>query len=172
MALANRCGRLHKDGSVEGGKKAMLTDSIGTIIGSTFGTSTITCFVESSSGIEAGGRTGLTAIVTGLLFILSMFFYPVVGSLVTSAVTAPALVVVGILMAAQLSDVDWKQNMIFCASGFVCIISMILTYSISDGMALGFIVYTVAMVGAKKAKEVNIAIWILDIIFIVFFALR
>ena len=172
MALANRCGRLHKDGSVEGGKKAMLTDSIGTIIGSTFGTSTITCFVESSSGIEAGGRTGLTAIVTGLLFILSMFLYPVVGSLVTSAVTAPALVVVGILMAAQLSDVDWKQNMIFCASGLVCIISMSLTYSISDGMALGFIVYTVAMVGAKKAKEVNIAIWILDIIFIVFFALR
>jgi AGZA family xanthine/uracil permease-like MFS transporter len=140
--------------------------AVGAAVGAAVGTSTITSFVESTSGVEVGGRTGLTAVTTGVLFLLSVFFSPLLSA-VTSAVTAPALVIVGILMAQQLKGIDW-DNIVYAASGFMTIIFMVLAASISDGIAIGFITYTIAKIGAGKAKEVKPIVWVLDIFFIIF----
>ncbi|NCC55531.1 MAG: NCS2 family permease, partial [Erysipelotrichia bacterium] len=165
VAIGNRCGLINEKGELENAEKALLADAIGTVAGAALGTSTVTSFVESTSGVEVGGRSGLTAVTTGVLFLLAIFISPIVLSMATNAVTAPALVVVGILMAQQLGGVDW-DNFVFATAGFITIIAMILTYSISNGIALGFIAYGVAMVASGKAKDVNIIIWVLDIIFI------
>lgn len=170
VAIGNRCGLVNEDGELINAEKALLSDAIGTVVGAVLGTSTVTSFVESTSGVEVGGRTGLTSCTTGILFFLSILISPIVLSTATNAVTAPALVVVGILMAQQLGGIDWN-DFVFTTSGFVTIIAMILTYSISNGIALGFITYGVAMVATGKAKDVSKIIWALDIIFILYFAL-
>lgn len=167
VAVANRAGLVNEKGELENIEKALLSDSVGTCVGAVLGTSTVTSFVESTSGVEVGGRTGLTAVTTGVLFLLSIVFFPLL-SVVTSAVTAPALIVVGILMAQQLGGIEW-DNFIFASTGFMAIIMMILCYSISDGIALGFITYGAVMLGSGKAKEVRPIIWILDIVFILYF---
>ncbi len=169
VAVGNRCGLVNEEGELENAEKALLADSVGTVVGAVLGTSTVTSFVESSSGVEVGGRTGLTACSTGILFFLSILISPIVLSTATSAVTAPALVVVGMLMAQQLGGIDW-DDFISTASGFVTVIVMILSYSIANGIALGFITYSVAMAASGKAKKVSPIIWILDIIFILYFA--
>ena len=149
-------------------KQALLSDAVGTLAGSVTGTSTVTSFVESTSGVEVGGRTGLTSCTTGILFFLSIFISPIVLSTVTNQVTAPALVVVGILMAQQLGGVDWN-DIVYSTAGFVTVISMILTYSISNGIALGFIAYLVAMIATGKAKKISPIIWALVVIFVLYF---
>ncbi|MFR7590351.1 MAG: NCS2 family permease [Longibaculum sp.] len=166
VAVANRANLIDDNGELENVDKALLADSIGTVFGATMGTSTVTSFVESTSGVEVGGRTGLTAITTGILFLLSVFFSPLLAA-VTSAVTAPALVVVGILMAQQLKGIDW-DNFVYAASGFMTVLFMILAYSISDGIAIGFITYALTMVGVGKAKEVKPIVWILVVFFVIF----
>lgn len=170
VAVGNRCGLVNEEGELENAEKALLADSVGTVVGAVLGTSTVTSFVESSSGVEVGGRTGLTACTTGILFFLSILISPIVLATATSAVTAPALVVVGMLMAQQLGGIDW-DDFIPAASGFVTVIVMILSYSIANGIALGFITYGVAMLASGKAKKVSPIIWILDIVFILYFAL-
>ena len=165
VAVGNRCGLVNEKGELENVEKALLSDSIGTVVGAVFGTSTVTSFVESSSGVEVGGRTGLTACTTAILFLLSTLISPIVLSIATNAVTAAALVVVGILMAQQLSGIDW-DDIVYTASGFVTIIIMILSYSISNGIALGFVTYGVAMVATGKAKEVKPLMYILAVLFV------
>ncbi|MCH1941879.1 NCS2 family permease [Holdemania massiliensis] len=169
VAVANRAGLVNEKGELENIERALLSDSVGTCVGAVLGTSTVTSFVESTSGVEVGGRTGLTAVTTGILFLLSIVFFPLL-SVVTSAVTAPALIVVGILMAQQLGGIEW-DNFIYASTGFMAIIMMILCYSISDGIALGFITYGAVMLGSGKAKEVRPIIWILDLIFMLYFIL-
>ena len=169
VAVANRAGLVNEKGELENIERALLSDSVGTCVGAVLGTSTVTSFVESTSGVEVGGRTGLTAVATGILFLLSIVFFPLL-SVVTSAVTAPALIVVGILMAQQLGGIDW-DNFIYASTGFMAIIMMILCYSISDGIALGFITYGAVMLGSGKAKEVRPIIWILDLVFMLYFIL-
>lgn len=169
MAVANRAGLVHEDGSLDNIEKALLADATGTVVGALLGTSTVTSFVESTSGVEVGGRTGLTAVTTGVLFLLSVFLSPLLVT-VTSAVTAPALVVVGILMSAQLAGIDWN-DFPYAVSGFMVIAFMILSYSISNGIAIGFLFYTLAMAGCKRLKEVNWIILVLDVIFIIYFFL-
>lgn len=127
MALGRQCGFIDEEGQAVGIQNAFLADAVGGIVGAIFGTSTVTAYVESATGIGLGGKTGLTAIVTGILFILSIFFAPLVLSLFTSPVTCAALVIVGILMIAQLQEVEWG-NLIVAASVFMTIIMMILTY--------------------------------------------
>ena len=168
VAVGNKIGLVNEKGEMEGVEKALLADSVGTVFGACLGTSTVTSFVESSSGVGVGGRTGLTAIVTGICFLLSIFISPVVLSTAVNAVTAPALVVVGIMMAQQLGGVNW-DDMVYASAGFVTVIFMILSYSISNGIALGFITYAVAMVAARKAKEVSPVVWGLVLIFIIYF---
>ena len=170
MAVANRIGLVNDKGELENVERALLADAVGTVAGAALGTSTVTSFVESTSGVEVGGKTGLTAVTTGVLFLVSIVFAPIVLSAVTNAVTAPALVVVGILMAQQLKEIDW-DNMIYATAGFLTVIAMILTYSISNGIAFGFISYAIAMIAAGKAKEVHVTVWILMVIFVIYFAL-
>ena len=169
VAVANRAGLVNEKGELENIERALLSDSVGTCVGAVLGTSTVTSFVESPSGVEVGGRTGLTAVTTGILFLLSIVFFPLL-SVVTSAVTAPALIVVGILMAQQLGGIDW-DNFIYASTGFMAIFMMFLCYSISYGIALGFITYGAVMLGSGKAKEVQPIIWILDLVFMLYFIL-
>lgn len=169
VAIGNRIGLVNKNGELENAEEALLADAIGTVFGAALGTSTVTSFVESSSGVGVGGRTGLTAVVTGILFLLSVFISPVILSAVTNAVTAPALITVGIMMAQQLKGIDW-DDLIFASAGFTTVLMMILMYSISNGIACGFIVYTIAMLAAGKIKEIHPTVWVLNVIFILYFA--
>lgn len=168
LGIANQAGYVDKEsGEIEGIERAFLVDALSGVIGSICGTSTLTAYVESATGVGAGGRTGLAAVVTGLLFLLSIFFAPVVLSLFTSTVTAAALVMVGVLMIMQLKDVDW-ENLVVAASVFMTIIMMLLTYSISLGIAWGFVTYTVATIATGKYKELSWGIWVMAIVFFLY----
>jgi AGZA family xanthine/uracil permease-like MFS transporter len=167
MALGRQCGFIDEEGQAVGIENAFLADAVGGIIGAVLGTSTVTAYVESAAGIGNGGKTGLTAIVTGILFILSIFFAPVVLGLFTSPVTCAALVTVGILMIGQLKDVEW-DNLIVAASVFMTIVMMILTYSISLGIAWGFLIYAVASLASGKGKELGLSIWLMVIVFVIY----
>ena len=167
MALGRQCGFIDEEGQAVGIENAFLADAVGGIVGAIFGTSTVTAYVESASGIGMGGKTGLTAVVTGILFILSIFFAPLVLGLFTSPVTCAALVIVGILMIAQLKEVEW-DNLIVAASVFMTIVMMILTYSISLGIAWGFVIYAIASLASGKAKELGWGIWLMVLVFIIY----
>ena len=168
VAVGNSIGLVDENGKMENIEKALLADSVGTVVGAIMGTSTVTSFVESGAGVTAGGRTDLTAVTCGICFILSIFISPVILSVAVNAVTAPAIFVVGILMAQQLKDIEW-QDVASAASAFVTIIFMVLAYSISDGLALGFIVYGITMAVSGKAKQVSPICWVLIIVFILYF---
>jgi AGZA family xanthine/uracil permease-like MFS transporter len=159
-----------EEGKLKDAEKALLADSIGTVVGSVLGTSTVTSFVESSSGVEVGGRTGLTACTTGVLFFLSVLISPIILSTATNAVTAPALVVVGILMAQQLGGVNW-DDFIYTAAGFVTIIAMILTYSISNGIGVGAITYVLITLFSGNYKKKDIVVTIIAALFVARFLL-
>lgn len=167
IPLAKECGYEKEDGTTEGINRAFISDALGGIVGAIFGSSTVTAYVESATGIGLGGRTGITAIITGILFILSVFISPTILSLFTSSVTTAALVIVGILMFVQIKDIEW-DNMAIVASVFMTIIMMILSYSISLGIAFGFITYTIVAVASGKAKELNPLVWILFIVFLIY----
>lgn len=169
VAIGSKIGLVNpQTGELKNAERALLADAIGTVFGAAVGTSTVTSFVESSSGVGVGGRTGLTAVTTGVLFLLSILISPLILSAVTNAVTAPALVVVGVMMVQQLKSIDWEDMMI-AAAAFVTIIVMVLGYSISNGIAFGFIVYTIGMIGAGKTKDIHPTVWVLDVIFLIYF---
>ncbi|MFD1319221.1 NCS2 family permease [Loigolactobacillus zhaoyuanensis] len=146
--------------------RALLADSTSMLVGSLLGTSPTSAYVESSAGIAVGGRSGLTAVTTGILFIGGMFFSPLL-SVVTSQVTAPALIIVGVLMAQSLREIDWSKLEI-AIPAFLIVIGMPLTYSISDGIALGFIMYPITMIAAKRGKEVHPLMYALFFVFVLF----
>ncbi|MBD8026354.1 NCS2 family permease [Ureibacillus sp. Re31] len=165
MAVANQAGFV-KDNRLPRAGKALISDSIATIAGSIFGTSTVTSYVESSSGVAAGARTGFASIVTGILFLLALFFSPVL-SVVTSAVTAPALIIVGVLMVSSLGQIDWNRFEL-AVPAFLTMIMMPLTGSIATGIAVGFIFYPLTMVVKGRAKEVSLIMYIFAIIFLAY----
>lgn len=167
MTVGRQCGFVDEDGQANGIEKAFLSDALGGIIGSICGTSTVTAYVESATGIGIGGRTGLTSIVIGIMFLLSIFISPLILGLFTSPVTAAALVIVGILMVGQLKEVNWKSTVI-AASVFMTIIMMVLSYSISIGISWGFITYAIGTIAIGKYKETGLGIWILAIVFIMY----
>lgn len=166
IGLTEQAGLLNDQGKMPRAGKALMADAVGMTVGATLGTSPTSAFVESSSGIAVGGRSGFSSVVTALLFILALFFSPLLA-VVTSQVTAPALIVVGIMMAGNLKKIKW-EDMAIAAPSFLIVIGMPLTYSISDGIALGFIAYPITMIAAKRAKEVNILMYSLAIIFVAF----
>lgn len=165
-AVANQAGFI-KDNKLPRAQKALLADSSATSIGAILGTSTTTAFVESSSGVAAGARTGFASIVTGALFLVALLFSPLLV-VVTEAVTAPALIVVGVLMAATLGNIDWKKFEI-AVPAFFTIIAMPLTYSIATGIALGFIMYPITMLCKGRAKEVHPIMYALLVVFVLYF---
>lgn len=167
MAVASRAGLLTKDGQIKNGSKAMISDALSTTIGAVLGTSSVTSYVESMTGVEQGGRTGLTAATTATLFLVALFFSPVLV-IFTSAVTAPALIIVGGLMAESVKEIDWiDQPTAFAA--FFTIVMMILTASIAQGIAFGFMAYVLLMAFAKRMKEVNPIMYGLFLVFIISF---
>lgn len=182
MAVGNQAGLINDDGEIVGSEKALLVDSIGTMAGAVLGTSNVTSYIESATGIEQGGRTGLTSVVVGILFVLSIFAYPLLSivngvtvgfdmfgdPIVYSPVTAMALVLVGALMVGQLKEIDWSDKAIVIPS-FLTIIFMLLTFSIATGIAVGFIFYPLVKVAQGKAREVNFIMYILSLFFIIFF---
>ena len=164
ISLGRECGLIDEEGKPIRIKKALFSNALGGVIGSIFGTSTVTTFIESATGIESGAKTGLTAIVIGILFILSIFISPLILSLFKISVTTSALIIVGILIITQLKDIDWN-DLTVTSSVFMTIIMMVLTYSISLGVAWGFIIYTVGKIATGKFEEINVGVCILAIIF-------
>ncbi|KRN27303.1 NCS2 family permease [Liquorilactobacillus mali] len=166
VGLAQQAGFM-KDNKMPRVGKALLSDSTAMTAGALLGTSPVGAYVESSAGIAVGGRSGLTAVVTGILFIFGMFFSPLL-SVVTNQVTAPALIIVGVLMAQNMKKVEWDKMEIAIPS-FLILLGMPLTYSISDGLALGVIAYPITMIAAKRGKEVHPIMYALFFVFLLFF---
>jgi AGZA family xanthine/uracil permease-like MFS transporter len=165
-AVANQAGFV-KDNKLPRAQRALLADSSATSIGAILGTSTTTAYIESSSGIAAGARTGFASIVTGALFLVALLFSPLLV-VITEEVTAPALIIVGILMASSLSQIDWKRFEI-AVPAFLTVILMPLTYSIATGIALGFIMYPITMICKGKGKEVHPIMYGMFFVFILYF---
>ncbi|WEV37002.1 NCS2 family permease [Lactobacillus sp. ESL0677] len=165
IGLAQQAGFM-KDNKMPRVGRALASDSTAMMVGSVLGTSPIGAFVESSAGIAVGGRTGLTAVFVAIFFLISMIFSPLLG-LFTTHVTAPALIIVGVLMAQNTAHIHWNK-MEIAVPAFLILIGMPLTYSISDGLALGLITYPICMVAAKRGKEVTPMMWILFFVFIFF----
>lgn len=162
--VASKTNMLNEDGSLPRAGKALLSDAVGTSLGALLGTSTVTTFVESSAGVAAGGRTGLTSLFTGLLFLISLLFAPLF-LLVPNAATAPALIVVGIFMSSSVKSIDWEDYSISIPA-FITIASMPFTYSIAEGIVLGIISYTVINLVVGKRERLNPLLYILTIVFI------
>lgn len=166
IGVATKANMLDKDGRLPGIKPALLSDAIATSAGAVLGTSTTTTFVESSSGVAAGGRTGLTALTTGVLFLLATLFSPLFTS-IPSFATAPALIFVGFMMFETVTDLKFDtDNLTDTIPAYLCIIAMPLFYSISEGICFGIISYVVLKLFTGKAKEVKPLMYILSILFI------
>jgi AGZA family xanthine/uracil permease-like MFS transporter len=160
VGTANKAGLIDKDGNSPKIGKAMLVDAFGVSFGALMGTSTVTAYVESAAGIGEGGRTGLTAITTGLLFLLALVLAPL-ATLIPNAATAPALIIVGLLMVSAVKEInfdDFTEGL----PAFMCIIMMPFTYSIANGVAAGIIFYTLLKVLTGKAKNVH---WMMYLLF-------
>ncbi|GIN97017.1 guanine permease [Siminovitchia terrae] len=166
VAVAQQAG-LMKGNTLPRAGKALLADSTATVAGAILGTSTTTSYVESTAGVAAGARTGFANIVTAILFLLSLFFYPLLG-VITASVTAPALIIVGVLMVSSIGGIDWKRFEI-AVPAFFTIVSMPLTYSIATGIGIGFIFYPITMIVKGKAKEIHPIMYFFFVIFILYF---
>ncbi len=168
IGVAHRAGLLTEDGKLPRLRKALIVDSTAAMAGAALGTSTTTSYIESAAGVRAGGRSGLTAVVVAILFLLALFFAPLAGMIPIYA-TAPALIYVACLMARGMSEFDWEDVTEYVPA-VVTAITMPLTYSIAHGIAFGFITYTVIKIGSGRYKEVKPAIAILALLFVVKFA--
>ena len=153
IGAADKAVYLDENGDLPKIEKAMLADAIATSTGAVMGTSTVTTYVESTAGISAGGKTGLTSTVTGLCFLLALFLSPIVG-LVPSAATAPILIVVGVMMCGSLKDIEWSDIEVAIPC-FLTVACMPFFYSITDGLAFGFISYVIVKLAKGKIKEIH-----------------
>lgn len=164
VGAANQAGMVTKEGNIPHMKEALLSDAVGTCIGAVCGTSTVTTFVESSAGIAEGGRSGVTSLVTGLLFLLALFFSPLF-LVIPSAATAGALFIVGVFMMNGLKDIN-IDDMTEALPAFVTIISMVLTYSIAEGIVLGLLSYCIMKIFTGRFKDVHPALYVLAVLFV------
>ena len=167
MAVAKQGDFLNADGSVENIKEILIVDSAAAAVGGFIGASSITTFVESSSGAADGGRSGLTSVFTGILFIIAAFFAPLI-SVVSSAATCGALVMVGYLMMNDVVDINWT-DITEAFPAFMIIAGIPMTYSISNGIGFGFITYVIVSLIAGKAKDIKPLMWISAIAFLIYF---
>ncbi|WP_042141938.1 NCS2 family permease [Paucisalibacillus sp. EB02] len=166
VAVASQAG-LVKDNKLPRAGKALFADSAATVVGAVVGTSTTTSYVESTSGVGVGARTGFASVVTAGFFLLALFFSPLL-SVVTTAVTAPALIIVGVLMASVLKDIEWNDFAV-AVPAFLTVLMMPLTYSIATGIAIGFIFYPITMLVKGRAKEIHPVMYGLFVVFILYF---
>ncbi|QST00360.1 NCS2 family permease [Pontibacillus sp. ALD_SL1] len=166
VAVATQAGII-KENKLPRAGRALFADSAATVVGSVVGTSTTTSYIESTAGVAAGGRSGFTSVVTAGFFLLSLLFSPLL-SVVTAEVTAPALIIVGVLMCSSLKNIDWDQFEI-AVPAFLTVIAMPLTYSIATGIAIGFIFYPLTMVLKGRGKEIHPIMYFLFVVFLAYF---
>ena len=166
IGVASKADMLDKEGKLPRIKGALMADAVATTVGAIFGTSTVTTYVESAAGVTAGGRTGLTAVVTGLLFLLAMIFSPLFLSIPSFAV-APALIIVGFYMMGAVTRINF-EDMTEAIPAFLCILFMPLAYSISEGIVVGVISWTLInlICGKAKEKKISILMIVLSILFV------
>lgn len=162
IGVTKKAGLMSTDGQIPNLGKALFADSTAAVAGSVLGTSSVTSYVESTSGVAAGGRTGLTAIVVGVLFLLALFFAPLAG-MIPAYATAGAIFYVAVLMLFTLREIDW-DDLTEASPVAVVLLLTPLTFSIADGIALGFITYTIAKLVSGRYKEVSPAVWVLTVI--------
>ena len=167
VGTASRAGMVDENGNMPQMKQALLSDAVGTVVGACTGTSTVTTFIESASGVEAGGRTGLTALTTGVLFLACMFLSPI-AAIIPGAATSSALIYVGILMLQGLKNVNF-EDMDQMVPVALMLIAMPVSGSIGHGIGLGLIAYTVVKVFTGKAKEVSVLTYIISLLFLIKF---
>ncbi len=162
---------LLKDGRLVRGKQAMLSDAVGTVAGACLGTSTVTSYIESATGVEAGGRTGLTGLTVAGWFLLAVFFTPAVAMVGSyPSITAPALVVVGAMMISSVTKIDWT-DFSECLPAFLILLGIPLSFSIADGLAMGFIAYPIIKILSGKYKDVNSLMFALSAVLLIYFLL-
>jgi AGZA family xanthine/uracil permease-like MFS transporter len=169
VGTASRAGMVDKDGNMPQMKEALLSDAIGTVAGAVTGTSTVTTFVESASGVEAGGRTGLTALTTGILFLACMFIAPI-AAIIPAAATSSALIYVGILMIGGLKNIDFEDTTQIVPVALM-LIAMPISGSIGHAIGIGLIAYTVLKVFTGKAKDVSALTYVISALFLIKFFL-
>ena len=167
-SVANVAGKVGRDGKVQDINKAMLSDSVGTVAGSLMGTTTVTSYVESGAGVKAGGRTGMTSLVIGVLFLACLFFSPLATSL-PKEIDGAALLYVAVLFVRNITDIEW-DDIAESAPAVVAFISMPLTYSISHGIALSFIAYALIKIFTGKFNKTSPAIWLIAVLSVASFA--
>jgi adenine/guanine/hypoxanthine permease len=164
MGLGRQAGYLTADGKMPRVNRALFADAIATIAGSLFGTSTVVTYIESATGVSEGGRTGLTAVVVAVLFLLAVFFSPIAGAIPPIA-TAPALIIVGALMISAVKTIDW-EDLTEGIPAFLTILAMPLTFSIANGLALGFIFYPLLKVLTGRGREASPLVYVLAALFV------
>ena len=169
VACCHQANMVDKENRIVGLDRLLGIDAIATMIGALFGTSTTTAYMESAAGIEQGGRTGLTAVITGILFLLTVLFVPVVG-IVPGYATAPALIMVGLFMMKEVKKIDFS-NMEEAFPAFIIMVMIALSYSISTGLAFGFVSFTLIKTVSGKAKEVRPAMWVIAALSVLFLTL-
>lgn len=170
IAVGNAAGLTDDEGNLPNVEKAFLSDAIGTVVGSTLGTPVVTSYVESATGVEAGAKTGFSNLVVAFLFLISIVLFPVFNIFSSSSVTAGALVLVGVLMSMQLKNIEWN-NQTDAITSFMTIIMMLLSGSIANGIAFGFIVYTIIKLIRGEIKEVHPILYTTSIIFLIYYIL-
>ena len=170
IGLTTKAKMVKPDGHIENIDKALTTDAVGTMVSAVFGTSTVTSYIESAAGIAAGGRTGLTALAAGVLFLAALLFTPLIG-LVPAFATAPALILVGALLMSEVGKIDFS-DFTNALPAFLTIIMMPLTSSIANGFAFGFISYTVMKLFAGQYKQISWIMYLVSIAFLINLALR
>ena len=170
IGLTTKAKMVKSDGHIENIDKALTTDAVGTMVSAVFGTSTVTSYIESAAGIAAGGRTGLTALAAGVLFLAALLFTPLIG-LVPAFATAPALILVGALLMSEVGKIDFS-DFTNALPAFLTIIMMPLTSSIANGFAFGFISYTIMKLFAGQYKKVSWIMYLVSIAFLINLALR
>jgi AGZA family xanthine/uracil permease-like MFS transporter len=164
VAVGREAGLVDENHQIPRLNRILISDSIATIVSSLVGTSTVVSYIESAAGVEAGGRSGVTAIVTGILFVLSLFALPVIGAIPTAA-TAPALIIVGSLMMAHGAEIEWRKPTVAIPS-FLTLIMIPLTFSIANGLAFGFVAYSLIKIGSGEARRVHWLVYVLTALFI------
>lgn len=169
IGAGSKAGMLDEEGNLDGARGILVADASATVLGSLCGTSTVTVYAESATGIAVGGRTGLTAVVVAICFLLAAFFSPLAG-IVTSAATAPALIIVGIYLLMEIKKVRFDR-MDDAVPAFLTIIAMPFGYSITTGIAVGFIAHVICKLAAKRWKELNVSVVVLAIVFVLYFCL-
>ncbi|MDO5291452.1 MAG: NCS2 family permease [bacterium] len=169
VAIGSKVGLIKEDGSVTNGSKALLADSVATCVGAVCGTTNTTSCMESLSGIASGARTGFSSVVVSGMFLVSLFFSPLL-TVVTSSISAPALIIVGSLLCVSLREIDWDDPVI-AISAFLTIILMPLTYSIGEGIAGGFLIYIILMIAKGRVKDLHPVIYGLGALFLLYFVI-